>query len=418
MYLFRHILWATRATVKLSIITTLSITGLAQGGTALAEELQVTKHNIIDAEYDQDYGRFTFTDKAGNLWIGFVDKDTGDFNPPDGHGIWVDSNAAYAADFGNGPEWMFTSEGHQIVYTKYLPDKPHGVRNAGIARARQIGEIWDAAFLTPGLTYHSPAGSQNEGDPDPLIDYQGITPQKNNRSFFSQKLEQPETMVKVPLSDYSNGSRRWVRGTRDLAFVSHGKNIYRRTQIFLYNADQNVSQQLTHDLAKKMSAFMWPAPELGGEYLLFTVANRTELRVYRKSSASPESDAKWEVFFSLETPQRTPYIWSPEVFTHNGKSYIFMVLSDNRDPQDFSAPTHIAIANIDPSSAKLRVLTQGSAPFRVRIDPEVFVTSQGPFIYYNRFTAVNAKQRSFSEGIWRVDTGLGPVLPQEKREQQ
>lgn len=82
-------------------------------------EIKVTASVIAEPEYDQDNARFVFSDNDGILWIGNVDHQTGEFNPKDGHAVLVDTSAAHPADFGNGPEWLFTSAGHEIVYTKY-----------------------------------------------------------------------------------------------------------------------------------------------------------------------------------------------------------------------------------------------------------------------------------------------------------
>jgi hypothetical protein len=51
------------------------------------------------------------------------------------------------------------------------------------------------------------------------------------------------------------------------------------------------------------------------------------------------------------------------------------------------------------------------------MDPEYYITAQGPFIYYNRFQAQGPASPGNSEGVWRVDTGLGPALSPFKRGQ-
>ena len=118
--------FATKLLTPLFLLLLTIGQGLADEETVVSvlSEIQVSTYEIPDPEYDQDSGQFTFSDKAGNLWIGNVDPITGDFDPLDGHAILVDTGAAFVTDFGNGPEWMKSIEGLEIVYTKYLPGKP------------------------------------------------------------------------------------------------------------------------------------------------------------------------------------------------------------------------------------------------------------------------------------------------------
>jgi hypothetical protein len=45
----------------------------------------------------------------------------------------------------------------------------------------------------------------------------------------------------------------------------------------------------------------------------------------------------------------------------------------------------------------------------VRLDPEYFITAQGPMIYYNRLVpATDTYPDGINDGVWRIDTRLGP----------
>jgi hypothetical protein len=66
--------------------------------------------------------RFAWIDNDRNLWLGWVDFQTGAFIPPDGKGQLLDVGAVPIAVYGNGPEWMSSSTwGSQIVYSRYVP---------------------------------------------------------------------------------------------------------------------------------------------------------------------------------------------------------------------------------------------------------------------------------------------------------
>ncbi len=80
---------------------------------------------------------------------------------------------------------------------------------------------------------------------------------------------------------------------------------------------------------------------------------------------------------------------------------------------DGNSPTHLAVSGIEPGNVGFRVLTDLNAEARARSDPEYYITRQGPFVYYNRYipASVTGGSRK-SEGVWRIDMGLGPpVLP-------
>ncbi len=75
-----------------------------------------------------------------------------------------------------------------------------------------------------------------------------------------------------------------------------------------------------------------------------------------------------------------------------------------------TVPSAIFMTNIEASRPLMQQLTP-DLPARTRRDPEVFVTSSGPFIYYNRLNStVNPNCLTCSEGVFRTYTGLPPAL--------
>src|SRR5258705_4584647 len=86
------------------------------------EPLVSSQIDLIDPEYSQSRAQFVWNDELGNLWVGNVDLDTGNFVPWDGKGILVDLDSMTYADKNktwNGPEWISTPEGDHILYTKF-----------------------------------------------------------------------------------------------------------------------------------------------------------------------------------------------------------------------------------------------------------------------------------------------------------
>lgn len=71
--------------------------------------------------------------------------------------------------------------------------------------------------------------------------------------------------------------------------------------------------------------------------------------------------------------------------------------------------TEVWLAAIDPANPLLRLITP-DAPYRVRNDPEIFVTSNGPRIYYNRYDPSLDPDHPLctdcSEGVYFADPGI------------
>jgi hypothetical protein len=214
----------------------------------------------------------------------------------------------------------------------------------------------------------------------------------------------------VPNSDQSGGARRWVEGLNAIIFTADTVDPLGVVvpQVFLYHADTKILEQLTNDSGGKLGAFMWRAPEYNNEYVFFTMVDRTKLQVYRKIDADGDGLLEWTAINTIPSPVSLPYIWSPEPFVYKGRSFIFMQLSSNRYVNDMGVPTQLGMTGIDPANPSFRMLTNDSNVRRVRMDPEVFITAQGPYIYYNRYIPATTTRHARPDGIWRADTKLGP----------
>jgi len=216
----------------------------------------------------------------------------------------------------------------------------------------------------------------------------------------------------MPIADQTGGgSRRWVPGTRKVIFsgsAAPDENNVVYQQVFTYDTDADQLEQLTFDPVTKWGAFMWRAPEFNNEYVFFTISGRTSLSVYRYL---PDGNGikRWIVVNSIAMPEKLPYAWSPEPFVHNGRSYIFFQISSSSQANDMSIPTQLAMTGIDPARPSFRMLTNDSNVRRVRMDPEYFITAQGPFVYYNRYIPKTDTHGVINDGVWRVDTKLGPA---------
>ena len=392
-------------------------------------EVQITTAAVPDFEFDSarrgrfcascNFGsgnaRLSFTDSSGNLWLGGVDYATGDFIPANGRGQLLDTATPPVPCFGNGPEWMASTAGSQIVYTRFVDGS--GFPGDGtysctasppqLAVATQTASGWTTAVLPNSLNRATPEGSTDETDSDPRINYI----ENGKTALYWRRLAAPTVETPIPISDLTGGnSRRWVLGTRQIVFQGHRESDPRLLdQVWLVDTDTGVREELTKDSVTKAGAFMWRAPEYNNEYVFFTMANfRKEIWVYRNLKG-PKNTRLWTIVKKIKAPPIAPFFWSPEVFTHNGRSYIFTQISPDANFFNRRSQTHIAITSIDPLRNDFRMLTNDFQRPRVRLDPEFFITAKGPFIYYNRIVpATDEYPDGINDGVWRVDTGLGP----------
>jgi hypothetical protein len=368
------------------------------------ESVVSLQRDLVDLEFSASRSQIVWTDSAGSLWIGNVDPVTGMFLPANGKGILVDADAMRTADLYtiyNGPEWISIAGGDQIVYTKYLPKRRHLLKNARLAIALENTDgSWSPKFLGPNVPRNAPYASDDPSDQAARITY--IDPSRNH---YWREIKDATTESLIPLPP-SLKSVRFVRGSRAVIFSTSVGGI---AQVFRYDLDTRVLEQLTFDEGDKdlqTVPWMWPSPEHENDHVFLTVVNDTELRIYRYNDGASGGPIGWAPIHTITVPEGTK-IASPEPFLHNGRSYISMALSIA--PNDF--PSEIWLANIDAARPVFRRISDNTV-LRVRSDPEVFITSDGPYIYYNRYNQDIDPDNNYcadcSEGVFRAHTGLLP----------
>jgi hypothetical protein len=389
---------------------------------APATEVLVTTTKFGDIEFDwgrdgvhcptcnggAGNARFNWVSRSNELWIAQIDFNTGAIYPPNGRGVLVDTSAAYFSDFGNGPEWVFWQGDSQLIYTRYTPGAAITPQNTGIGLAKTVNGSWSAGFIPGGLGRITPGPSQSVGDAVPLVTYASGTDAK---VYWRELTDTVGAEQKSPW--LSTGlSVRWVPNTSRLVFVNGATDAAggRFQQVFEFDTATNAVTQLTFDATEKRGAFMFPAPEFGGDMVFFTVSARTKLQIFR-FKADSAGVRRWTLVKTVTAPSSTPYIATPEPFIHNGRTWIYMTTSSSKGASDITVPTRLAITGIDPAVNNFRMLVDSSSPVRLRQDPEYFITALGPFLYYSRAIPGTATAGPVNEGVYRIDLGLGPRLP-------
>jgi len=380
----------------------------AQPAAKASEQLVSSQSDLIDAEFSQQRGQIVWVDMDGQMWVANVDRRTGAILPSDGKGQLIDRDAltmyeVLGVTF-NGPEWLPSADGVHIVYTKFLPNRPRTTGNARLALARRNKSgSWSIQILQPSTPRNAPYASTDVGDPNPRITY--VDPFFNH---YWRDVADPDSEELIPGMPVSLKSVRFVAGERAVVYAAPVDGV---SQVFRYDLDSKALEQLTFDDGDKdidTVPWMWSAPEFGGSPVLKTVVNLNEMRFYRRLQ-SPGGGLKWTLFSRRQFKDGSKVL-SPEPLVYGGQSHVFTGLAVL--PDDFSS--EIWLVNLSKGQPFMRRLDTNS-PAKGRMDPEVFVTERGPFIYYNRFDSTQVPGQPFcptcSEGVYRIHTGLPAPTP-------
>jgi hypothetical protein len=364
------------------------------------ESVASPNRGLIDFEFSQQRARIAWTDPRGEMWLGRINRKTGAFEPASGRGQLLASGTVFGLNMfmWNGPEWVATAQGEQIFYSYYLPGAPRTAANTRMAVvAPDATGAWVSRSLSPSLPRMSHIASKNAGDVAPHIKY--LDPDLNQ---YWRNLDDPGSEELLSFIPPSNKSWRLATDVRALMYATP---VSGTQQVFRYLLDTKAHEQLTFDAGNKdvgrSVPWLWRAPEFGGDFVLSTVADDSQLRIYRQFAGS----GGFVLVHSAALPAGSR-IGSPEWFVYNGKSYVFMAAFVGADEY----ASEIWISSIDPANPLLRRINDNTL-HRVRNDPEVFITDNfGPLIYYNRYDPsidpAHPLCADCSEGVYRADPGL------------
>jgi len=379
-------------------IAALSALAFAADFTA-TERLASTTRGLIDPEFNHAKGQFAWVDLAGSFWVGGIDRITGELVPATGKLALIEKGAAPSGGLGftlNGPEWVYGADFDRIVYTRMLPGLPVTPANSRLGTAWQKSDgSWVRRTLSADLARNGPYGSEEANDPAPRITYNDAA---GNR--YWREILKPETEQLLPgLPQAQFPVARFARGERSAVYPVISGGI---PQVFRYKLDDKVLEQLTFDAGDKEQPWIWRAPDFNNEAVLMTTVGQSSLALYRQGLdiANP---SRWMLWTSLQAPLGGRF-YSTEPFVYRGKSYVVMMVIVG------AYPTSIWVANFDTAAPMLRRVTP-ELPDRARADPEIFVTDQGPIVFFGRYDPTKGSYwlcSACAEGLYRAETGIKP----------
>lgn len=361
--------------------------------------------SLLDPEFDQE-GHWAAWQLGptllfeGILLVAKIDPATGEMLDPltglpltaGGRGQAVDSGLVEFEFTGNGPEWASGLGGSQIVYTKYNENQ-----EISIAKAQFDGTIWVPELLANGNNRFTPKGSKNPDDQIPTIAYFGFvqTPNGVEPRLGIRLLDFPST---ERILDVPSGGGNFVPG--ESLFVTDAEGSDGTQQVFMYDYVSEQLEQISDEPGDKHQVGIWRAPELADEFMIVAEAGLRAARIYRENP-DQEGNPTWTPFANIESPNPAkPFIRAPRPFVHAGKSYItFMALISPNDRTD----GEIWLADISPNAAaRFTRRLSNDSPGEKRFDPEPFMLTDGPVVYYSAVLADNPGINT----IRRAATGL------------
>jgi hypothetical protein len=429
-----------------------------------AQEIQASSNVIGDIEFDwgrdgvpcascnfgESNDRFNWTDRSNNLWIGHIDPVTGAFTPPLGENEHPDNSAFFWAAWGNGPEWAFSTVNGQIisdlVYSRFKPGEQAVAGWSGAGYATMVAGSWVPAFLPGAFVSGESGGAGNSALPeasqcisDPNVAYDVYQNLATPQQMFTDPVNGTGEPALTPFGAYANGiGERFVPcqhdadspvgGTRWLTFQGNAPpnaegNVYQ--QVFWYDLDTQVVQQLTTDPSGKQRGLMFLAPEFLNSPLnpnmatafplvLLAVSANTTVFIYIQTGTNANGSPIMTLINTVNSPEAAePYIFDPKPFIHCTPIcqtyFVYSVSKSSTSQNGITIPNGLAVANINPAAQINRLLVSGlKEPLTQRLDPKFFITTQnGPQVYYNLIDVESSKQRYLNLGTWYINMGLG-----------
>lgn len=336
---------------------------------------------VIDPEYNTVLNKVCWQSAEDELWICSLDSLTHLYVPADGKGVLVaDSLRPFIAGGWNGPEWMLSTLGTQVVFTQIIGNKTY----PSVATLSQTG--W-SSFPLPYQNTIYMMGSHDYADSVGLLLFEtrsgyGIKWMKN--TDFNTLYESNETT----LGFFSyNGS--------DICCVK--RNSYTPGYITITN---NTFTPISSDTVN--APFMWKDPESGQRMYLYRTEGGKKMVVLKE-----DQFGNWDNYNTFYSPMLAPYsfIASPEPFVFGGKSYISFMASQSADGNEM-LPSQIWFAGVNPSDSLVRKV--GNSAVLVCFDPEPVVFPDSAFIFYSEKHTIGMGQ--YILRVRKCDTGLGQLL--------
>lgn len=350
-----------------------------------AQKISPIGYSYIDPEIYSIKNKLAFQMGNGNVWLSNLDSNTGFFNTDFGLDILVDVGATALTQSFNGPEFGIDKNGWSLVYTKQNGTYPQAWR--ALINENNITNYPLTSGTMPRLSILA------SKDPNALT----------TKILFSkgQSLSNGEfgwTDVNNPSSetfiDNTDNGVRWIDNTQKFFYIKQtGAS---KGQVFFYDTETKIEQQVTNDGDIKTYPYGWYAPEYN-EIIFLALLNDTAIGIFKDNG-----NVYWDKILTIAVPSTSnfEYIGSPETFVANNKSYISFVTKIVATGSSY-VDSEVWVVDIEPDIRNRFILRcDDGKPNSKRTDPESYLGAKEVFIYYNEINSNGEFE------IWRYATGI------------
>jgi hypothetical protein len=318
-----------------------------------------------------------------------------------------------------------------LVYARYPPGTQPVAANAGAAFATQVSGGWTASFF-PGaigatgsggtINTVMPAATQCNSFPTAITEFIDLSSPQT--VYWEPTTAAPGTApTPTPIATYASAisggkpAIRWVPCTHQMVIIGAAPpddsgSVYQ--QVYWYDTDTQVSQQLTFAPTEHAGAYIFQAPEFNNAFVLYTVINDIEIDIYKQTGTGSNGAPTFQLVNQIRSPDPAePFIHGSEPFINCAptcQSYIFMKLQStisNASNINYAA-SGVAVTNINPAQPVFKILIQQLAtPTVQQNDLEYYITPNGPYLYYQRNTIQSATTQFQYQGRFFIDMQLG-----------
>ncbi len=362
----------------------------AQGQFVVKDILAVTPQaSIFDPEYNTKFNIVCWKSDDNELWISGLNPVTHLYQPADGKGTYVTGNLSpNEGESWNGPEWMLSSQGTQLVYNKTIG----GIRYPGVAT--QVLGGWEphTLFLYPNAVYSM--ATSNYSDSVALFLFETST----TRGIYWVKNTDLNTRYFYPdvtLGFFAKGNQQICCATdksRHPGFIESASSL----PFITFISQDTIG-----------APFMWNDPETSHRLFVYRTNNNTTIKIFQEINTG-----LWVLYNSFNSPLPGPfqYLTSPEPFVCGGHSYISFMAAQSGVGKD-GLPAQIWIEGANPADSFMRRVSDSSEA--IRNDPEPVVFADSAFIYYTH-VILDQKSSSIQYSVRKCDTGLANLYTSDQ----
>ena len=346
--------------------------------------------SIFDPEYNTHLNIVCWKSDNNDLWISGLNPVTHLYEPSDGKGTFVTCNLSCGTQSLNGPEWMLSSQGTQLVYVKSI----WGINYPGIATMVLGGWQTTTLLQYPNTEYAMATANYSDSTASLLFETSasdGISWLHNTdlgtRYFYPD----------ISLGFFARDNQQIccaTNKTRNPGFVETACSL----PYFTFISDDTIG-----------APCMWTDPATNTRLFMCRANGFKTLKIFQE--IAPDF---WALSKEFNSPLPDPfnYITSPEPFTCGGHSYISFMAAQSSSGKD-GLPAQIWMASADPSDTLMRRVSDST--LGIRTDPEPVVFNDSAFIYYTDVISDNSSSIKYS--VRKCNTGLGNLFTPLKANQ-